>query len=177
MATGAMKAPLKSVLFVAAVPFFSALATYVMVGMIDFRNSAYWPAVLWVAGFFLLALNASHMLVCSIVALLPREPHLRESEDCGGRTVDLLYVVRSENTDLLFSTMSGSFSGNRGPGVRLWLLSNTDHSEFQNAERGLIRRLRQTFGDDRVGFFESRLNPLRRKHTCIHEWLDAYPEV
>ena len=125
---------------------------------------------------YALALNNSHMFVCSVVALWPRKGHIRETQHSHGQRTDLLYVVRNENADLLFTTMSTSLAGNIGSNVRLWLLSNSDDLDFQSAEPRLIRRLQEKFGMERVSLFGTRENPLRRKHICIHEWLEAHPE-
>jgi len=163
--------------FLAAILFLTVLAVYVLSGMIDFGASSYWAAVSWLAGFGILTLNNSHMVVCSVVALWPGKRNIPEVEYPSDQRTDVLYVVRNENTDLLFTRMSASLSGVRSSNTRLWLLSNSDDSSFQLAEQQLIRRLQCEFGTKRVSLFNTGKNPLRRKHVCIHEWLETQPET
>ncbi len=171
-----MSEPLRSVSFVMAVLLLPILGLYVLSGLIDFNAASYWSAILWLAGFGLLALNTSHMLVCSIVALWPGSKCLPETKHSHGRRTDVLYVVRNENVDLLFTTISTSLAGIVGSDAHLWLLSNSDDLDFQSSERRLVQKLQEKFGVEWVSLFGSRRNPRRRKHVCIHEWLEAHPE-
>lgn len=153
------------------------LAVNLLLGAIDLGAASYGLALFWLAGFGLLALNNSHMFACSLVALWPGKEHIRETESSYGRRTDLLYVVRNENTDLLLTTMSASLLGAIRTNVRMWLLSNSDDPGVRSAERGLIDTLQNEFGTERVGLFETRKNPLWRKHVCVHEWLEGHPEA
>ena len=166
----------RSVVFLIALLLLPAFGVYIVCGMIDFSASAYWPAIVWLTVFAVLALNNSHMLVCSIVALWPRKGHVSEMEHSGAGT-DVLYVVRNETADLLFTTMSASLAGIMGLNAHLWLLSNSDDLTVHSAECGVISRLQEKGGAEKVSLFWARRNSLRRKHTGIHEWLEAHPEA
>jgi membrane glycosyltransferase len=171
-----MREPFRSGLFVIAILALPVFGVYVLAGLLDFSGSLYLPTILWLAGFGCLTLNTAHMLVCSLVALWPTKPQISETDRSQVSRTDVLYVVRNESTDLLFTTMAASLAGIAGSNVRLWLLSNSDGVDFRSSERHLIKRLQQKFGAESVGSFATRKNPLRRKHVCIREWLDAHPE-
>ncbi|HXT64463.1 MAG TPA: glycosyltransferase family 2 protein [Pyrinomonadaceae bacterium] len=167
---------LKTALFFTAILSLTFLGTYVLSGMIDFRASSYWPAIIWLAGFGIMALNNAHMIVCSVVALWPGQKSLPEAEHSSDYCTDILYIVRNENTDLLFTAMLSSLAGIATSNTRVWLLSNSDNSEFQMAEDLLVSKLQADFGAERVHLFRTLKNPLRRKHVCIHEWLEVHSE-
>ena len=166
----------KTLVFVLVVLLLPLLGVYVLAGMIDFGASSPELAVLWLAGFGVLTLNNSHMLVCSVVALWPKDKPIPETEHSSGKCIDVLYVVRNENTDLLYRTMAGSLSGISGTNARVWLLSNSDSRDSKLSERQLIQSLQERFGTKALSMFDSSRNPLRRKHVCIQEWLEVHPE-
>jgi membrane glycosyltransferase len=160
--------------FLAAALILPIVGIYVLSGAIGASDGSYWLRIAWLAGFGLLALNNSHMLLCAVVALWPYRTHLPEGDVSDDR-VDLLYVVRNEKAAILFAAMSTSLAGALGANAHLWLLSNSD-KRAQASEKRLIERLQERFGAERVSLFQARRNPLRRKHVCIHEWLEAHPD-
>lgn len=116
------------------------------------------------------------MLVCSLVSLLVKE-HLLEEKSFGTfPKTAIIYVVRNEDATVLFNNLKSTFENNYKENVDLWLLSNSDFQEVKKEENRVIGDLQRIFGKERLGYFSTLCNFLRRKHVCVHEWLHAHEE-
>ncbi|HWP48403.1 MAG TPA: glycosyltransferase family 2 protein [Candidatus Limnocylindrales bacterium] len=144
--------------------------------MINFSSSNLFLAVFWMSGFVILTFNVGYMFISSLVSFLLKEDRLKEKDLWILPPTAIVYVVRNEEEEVLLNSMYGSFRDNFREQVDLWLLSNSDLEEYIDGEKRVISTLRKYFGENRVRYFQTRKNPLRRKHICIQEWLAAYPE-
>lgn len=171
-----MKANLKSLLFLMSILLFTFLSSLWIYGMIDFSASNIFLSTFWMSGFVILTFNIGYMLISSIVAIFMKEERFKEKDLLTIPNTAIVYVVRNEHEEVLISNMYRSFRDNFIDNIDLWLLSNSDSEESVGGEKRVIRRMRKYFGEDRVGYFQTRENPLRRKHICIQEWLEEHPE-
>lgn len=171
-----MKTNLKSLLFMMSILLFTFLSSFWIYGTIDFSASNIFLSIFWMSGFVILTFNIGYMLISSIVAIFMKEERFKEKDLLTIPNTAIFYVVRNEHEDVLFSNMYRSFQDNFIGNIDLWLLSNSDSEESVSGEKRVICRLRKYFGEDRVGYFQTKENPLRRKHICIQEWLKEHPE-
>ncbi len=159
-----MKTNLKSLLFMMSILLFTFLSSFWIYGTIDFSASNIFLSIFWMSGFVILTFNIGYMLVSSIVAIFMKEERFKEKDLLTIPNTAIFYVVRNEHEDVLFSNMYRSFQDNFIDNIDLWLLSNSDSEESVSGEKRVICRLRKYFGEDRVGYFQTKENPLRRKH-------------
>jgi len=166
----------KTIFFLSLILLFTFLSTYAVAGMVNLRHSNHFLTAFWLVGFVLFTFNVGYMLVCSLAALFCKETFLKESNLAFFPKTAIIYVVRNENDSILLDNLTASFDNNPNENIDLWLLSNSDSEDFIAKERGLVEKLRGRFSPKKVGYFQTKNNPLRRKHVCIQEWLHAYPE-
>lgn len=167
----------RTILYFSAIGLFTLISCILIFGMIDVSKSNVLLAIFWMFGFTVLTLNIGYVLVSAIAALLTKnKPPLKEKRLRLLPKTAVVYVVRNEHEALIRENMARSFADNRERNVDIWLLSNSDMDECVVAEKKVIAGLRKRFGSARVRYFKTRNNPLRRKHVCIRQWLDAYPE-
>lgn len=140
--------------------------------MIDFSRSNIFIAIFWMSGFVLLTFNIGYMLICSMIAIFSKADILNEQHLSDLPQTAIIYVVRNEDKSVLIQNMKASFQNNYKEHIDLWLLSNSDCEESIVNENKVIDHLRSMFGTERVGYFQTRKNVLRRKHVCVHEWLN-----
>jgi len=170
-----MRLNIKPTLFFLSILLFTFLSTITILGMINFTQSNMYLVVFWSLGFFLFTLNIGYMLVCSFVSFFFQDNLLEERNDLSILpNTALIYVVRNEDEMLLMDNLKHSFENNYKKNVDLWLLSNSDSEEIIKQEQKIIANLKQIFGPERVRYFQTRDNLLRRKHICIQEWLHTY---
>ncbi|CAG1022734.1 hypothetical protein DOJK_01860, partial [Patescibacteria group bacterium] len=162
--------------FMMSILLFTFLSSFWIYGTIDFSASNIFLSIFWMSGFVILTFNIGYMLISSIVAIFMKEERFKEKDLLTIPNTAIFYVVRNEHEDVLFSNMYRSFQDNFLGNIDLWLLSNSDSEESVSGEKRVICRLRKYFGEDRVGYFQTKENPLRRKHICIQEWLKEHPE-
>jgi len=170
-----MKVDSKARWFLISILLFTSLSSLWIYGTIDFPASNIFLSIFWMSGFVILTFNVGYMLVSAMVAFFMKEEPLKEEHLRSIPNTAILYVVRNEDEEVLMSRMYHSFRDNFTDNLDLWLLSNSDSGEYLDREKRIISRLREYFGPERVGYFQTKRNPLRRKHICIQEWLRVHP--
>lgn len=163
-------------MFLSSIFLFAFLSSFWMYGMINFSSSNLFLAVFWMSGFVILTFNVGYMLISSFISFVMKDEPLKEKDLSILPPTAIIYVVRNEEEEVLLNSMYRSFRENFRDSVDLWLLSNSDLEEYVDGEKKVILTLREYFGEERVGYFRTQRNPLRRKHVCIQEWLAAHPE-
>lgn len=166
----------KPIYFLSAIFFFTFLSSYVVAGMINFHQSNPFLAAFWFGGFVLFTFNVGYMLVCSIVARFGKENLLKEKKLTALPKTAITYVVRNEDYAVLLENLGVSFANNYDENIDLWLLSNSELEDVIEKEHQVVEKLCERFGAGRIGYFQTKNNPLRRKHVCIQEWLHANPQ-
>lgn len=158
----------------AAIGLFTIVSCYLIFGMINVPQSNKALAIFWMIGFTVLTLNVGYMLVSTIAALITRKkPFLREAEPDTLPNTAIVYIARNENAEALKENLTSSFRNNFEENVDIWLLSNSDFSEYVKDEQKLSLELKKEFGGHRFNYFQTYDNPLRRKHVCISQWINA----
>jgi membrane glycosyltransferase len=171
-----MKMNSREKVFFLCVGGLTALSCFLICGMIDFGESHFLLAVFWLLGFTILTFNVSYMLVCTFISFFLKPDILAERNIANIPKTAIIYVVRNESEDVIRKSLEGSFRNNFLDQVNLWLLSNSDDPAYIEMEKRVIHEFQTMFGLDRVGYFQTYENSLRRKHVCIQQWLKAFPE-
>ena len=165
----------KTVYFFAAIFLFTFISSFLIFGMINLKESNCFLTIFWMTGFIVLTINIGYMLVCTLVACFTKETILNSKQINDIPKTAIVYVVRNEHPDVLRKNLTYSFENNFQDNIDLWLLSNSDDDEFIQNEQKVLFELRERFGFNRIGYYQTFKNPLRRKHICIHQWLHEYP--
>ena len=157
--------------YILSIVWFAMLLSLLLAGMLDWSFSKLFLGSLWIFGFFLIALNLSYLLHGCVLAgwIAPASVPSRQVDVIPPTAI--LYVVRNE--DLRFiAQMAETYSGNREPGMDLWLISNSDQADIMRRERAMIEELNDQFPDANIRHYQPRNNPLGRKHVAIRAWAD-----
>ena len=129
-------------------------------------------SLIWLIGFVFLFFNVIYLFFLSLMALFIKAPRLHEVFIRNFPKTALLYPVRNE-THGLFERIDYSMSGNRLPGLDLWILSDSD-AGYEAFERTIYRRLLEKY-PGRV-FYRRREVPVERKQGNIQEFLRSNPQ-
>ena len=109
-------------------------------GMINFKSSNKLFTIFWVTGFVILTFNVGFQLACGSLAIFSKPSKLKEDEPPDNPPkIAIVYVVRNEDENELFTNMDFSFSNNQSLNIDLWLLSNSDDDSFAQKEFALIK--------------------------------------
>lgn len=166
----------RTTIYLFAVFLLASLNSLWLIGMIDFAASNPFVSILWTLGFVVVAFNISYMLANCLVSLFFKDEFLNEKGLKVIPKAAIIYVVRNEDGEILFQNISSSLENSAGVNADIWLLSNSDTDDKLTQEQIVVFKLRQKYGEERVGYFRSKENPLGRKHVCIQKWLRKHPD-
>ncbi|MCD6459846.1 glycosyltransferase [bacterium] len=164
----------KTFYFFLAIFLFTFISSLLIFGMINLKESSFFLTIFWMIGFIVLTINIGYMFTCTLIACTTKEPILEEKPVSEIPKTAIVYVVRNEHPEVLRKNLAYSIENNYQDNIDLWLLSNSDDEEFIENEQKVLSELRKKFGNDRIGYFQTFKNHLRRKHICIHQWLNTY---
>lgn len=171
-----MKVCNRSLIFLFLIGLFTLVSSVLIAGMIDFSASNLAVAIFWMVGFVVATWHIGYLLTISFFSLLYKDSPLKEHPPLLFPPTAILYVVRNEDVKVLCDKMHQSFQNNFGDNIDLWLLSNSDAPAKILQEHQIVQWLGTRFGLNRVHYFKTENNPLRRKHVCIREWSTGHPE-
>ncbi|MDP3981372.1 MAG: glycosyltransferase [Chlamydiota bacterium] len=164
----------KTFYYFSAILFFASFSCYFIFGMIDYSKSHILIALFWMTGFAVLTLNVCYMLVSTLVACFSKPSYLQEQISESIPPTAIIYIVRNEHPEVLKTNLKQSLEKSADANSDLWLLSNSDLDDYVEDEKNIIDALQQQYGKERVAYFQTYQNPLRRKHICIQQWLSQY---
>jgi membrane glycosyltransferase len=135
-----------------------------------------WPKT-FVSGLFAfsyvwLTFWTSSTLVTYVVGSFTSPRLLTEVDLTPESPTAIICPVKSEDVGLLLARLADTLTGNPGPHVHFWLLSDSPE-EDQEAERELIRKLRRRFAKRRI-FYRRRKSPAHLKQGNVREWVMRY---
>ena len=155
--------------YILSIVWLALLFSLLLAGMLDWSFSKPFLGSLWILGFFLIALNLSYLLHGCVLAgwIAPASVQSLQIEVIPDTAI--LYVVRNEDPKFV-EQMAETYSGNREPGIDLWLISNSDQANMLRRECAMVVKLISMFPGSNIRFYQSANNPLRRKHVAIRSW-------
>ena len=159
-------------LFISLVLAATLITTFFVWRSLIVTDETFLISLIWLSGFVFLFFNVIYVFFLSLMSLFPKAPKLCEVFFRSFPKTALLYPVRNETHGLL-ERMDYSLSGNKLPGLDLWILSDSD-AGYEAFELGIYRRLFEKY-PGRV-FYRRREVPLERKQGNIQEFLKNHPE-
>jgi len=134
------------------------------------QGNLVYPAI-WLACFAFLTFDLVANVVCSFWYLFTRSVVFPQVVLEKFPTCAILYPVRNEDFGL-YERIEYTFANNNLDNTTLFFLSDSS-SEFFAYESDVVRKLRNTFGDDRIVYCHRR-NPENAKPGNIQNWLNRY---
>ena len=147
-----------------------AVLVFSVLGQLRIYENGKIYALFWFFGYAALSFTAANAFVTYLAYLFVKAPSPLPELDHTPENKSVAISCPVKNEDVgLYERLKFSLTGNTGPHIDFWLLSDSDEDQ-EGRELGIVRRLRKDFNADNI-YYRRRSEHVDFKPGNIFEWL------